>query len=517
MSLTHYYANHNSCGDPKTVDGRGNRDGRAGRRRTMTTNAPAPDATATNATANNATANNATAPKAIPTAGTRRARLRALALAGAVTALAAACGAADDNDRASPDRNTETSRHAGDAGGGVPVPERLELVARTTPGALADPALAGAAIDALGGDLFVAASGAAGADANVVLSPASIAIALALLEPGAVGEAQQQLRSALRITDPVAYHAAMNALEQRLEGRVAPAPGPGEDPGEFVARIANAAYLQQGVPFEQAYLDAVGAAYGAVLNTVDYSADPDAVARQINDFVAAETNDRIPELIPAGALSADTVLTLVNALYLNASWREPFAEGATRERPFTLRSGMEVTVPMMTGSSDSSARGDGWVGASKSYVGGISAQFILPDEGRFDELAADPAALFAAFEDRADIGSSLVMPRFETRVSTNLTPVLDALGLGALAEPGHLTAIAPDPRLVVDSALHETYLAIDEEGIEAAAATAVIVATVSAPVGTPVPVVLDRPFLFRIVDSESGATLFIGRIMNPTA
>jgi serpin B len=114
-------------------------------------------------------------------------------------------------------------------------------------------------------------------------------------------------------------------------------------------------------------------------------------------------------------------------------------------------------------------------------------------------------------------GTELVVPRFETRVDVALTDVLMEIGLTAPFQEGNLLGIAGDPLLVLDKALHQTWLSIDETGIEAAAATVLLMFATSAPAFEPVPVVLDRPFLFRIVDDVSGATLFSGRIMDPTA
>ena len=190
----------------------------------------------------------------------------------------------------------------------------------------------------------------------------------------------------------------MNALEQSLEARVPQTFSPGDDPGEVAVRIANAAYLQKGYPFEPAYLKAVGSNYGPVLNEVDFGPDPDAIAHQINAFVAQATNDRITKLIDDGVIDPATVLALVNALYLKASWLHTFDKTSTSDSNFTRLDGAVVKASMMHGTSDSSASGDGWIGASKSYVGGLSAQFILPDEGRFDEIAADLGRVFSDYD-----------------------------------------------------------------------------------------------------------------------
>jgi serpin B len=378
-----------------------------------------------------------------------------------------------------------------------------------------NPAIAGQAITTFGHELFNEAR-ADVATENITLSPASIAIALAMLEPGATGDARTQFHDVLHIDDADVFRASVNALEQSLEGREVPDLGPDNDAGELTLRIANAAYLQEGFPFNEAYLETIGANFGPVLNEVDFRTDPDAVAHEINDWVAEQTEDRIMDLIGDGVLTPDHVLALVNALYMNASWFEPFQEASTSDLPFSRLDGSEVTVPLMHGHGDSSGKGDGWVAASKSYTGGLQIQFVLPDEGRFDEVAGRIGEIFEQ-NPASGPGGTLVVPKFETRTDLELTPPLQRLGLVAPYNKGNLMDVADDPRLVLDQVIHQTFLAIDEQGTEAAAATVVLAGVTSAPVDPPVPVVLDRPFLYRIIDAETGATLFIGQITDPTA
>ena len=426
--------------------------------------------------------------------------VRWFAAAVALAVLVAACGDDADDDEAGGPRDVVSVGVLSDG-------------PRAEPDPAADPSLAGQATLRFGAELFAAVAEASSGDENVVVSPLSVAIALAMVEPGAVGDAQERLRELLRMEDPAAFHASMNALEQSLEARAA---GSAEE-GEVTMRVANAAYLQKEYPFRQDYLDVVGNHYGPVLNAVDFAPDPDAVAHEINRFVDDETRGRITDLIPDGALDADTRFALVNALYLKASWLEVFDDDATEDGPFTRLDGSRVTVPMMHGTSSSSAQGDGWVAATKSYVGGLATQFILPDKGRFDDVARDWERVLEQYEERQTRGAELVLPRFETRFGGEISDPLKALGLGPLYETGGLLGIAGDPRLVVQKAFHRTFVAMDEEGTEAAAATAIIGEEVSAPVVPPVAVILDRPFLFRIFDQETRATLFLGRILDPTA
>lgn len=420
-------------------------------------------------------------------------RFVAVVLILAMSGVAASCG--DDVD-------VETAEPSV----AVPVAERTVATTSTS--------VAGEAVTAFGLDLFAEVRSSE-PQANVTISPASVAIALALTEPGTVDAAREQIRALLHIDDPVAFHTSMNALERDLEARVPEEFNEEDDPGEVTVRIANGAYLQQGYPFEDDYLEAVGSNYGPVLREVDFAPDPDAVAHEINDFVADATNDQIVDLLADGAIRPDTVLALVNALYMKASWLETFDGAATTESPFTLLDGSEVEVPLMVDRSDASASGDGWVGATKSYVGNLSAQFILPDEGRFDEIAARLPEVLAEFDENRTSGAEFALPRFETRTNTELSVALKSLGLTAPYESGGLLGIAGDPRLVIDQVIHEAFVAMDEEGTEAAAATVLLFYPTSGPLVPPVPVILDRPFLYRIVDDASGAALFMGQITNP--
>ncbi|MGI8793957.1 MAG: serpin family protein, partial [Acidimicrobiales bacterium] len=151
----------------------------------------------------------------------------------------------------------------------------VPVAARAAPAA--GPGVAGQAITEFGLDLFDEIRSGDPA-ANVTVSPASVAIALAMVEPGTVEAAQEQMRTLLRINDPAVFHASMNALEQDLEARTPGSFGEDDDPGEVTIDIANAAFLQQGYPFEADYLEAVGSNYGPVVREVDFMPDPDRVA-----------------------------------------------------------------------------------------------------------------------------------------------------------------------------------------------------------------------------------------------
>ncbi len=374
-----------------------------------------------------------------------------------------------------------------------------------------DPKIAGAAITRFGNQLFGAIRDPS---TNIVVSPVSVAIALAMLEPGATGDAKSQLDAALHTDDPTAFHASMTALRRHLVSAKATPANVGDKPGDLQIAIANAAYMQAGYPIRPTYAEALSRYYGPLLRVVDFR-QQQAVADAINAFVRDGTHGHINKIIDK--LSPDTVLALVNALFLKASWAEPFDASATKPQSFTRLDSSTLSVSMMHGTTYKSMKGDGWVAGAKAYTGSLSVDFVLPDAGRFDEVAGEFPAVFDEFAKHASGGSAqLAVPRFTTRFMSELRPAFAKLGIAAPYSEGHLLGIADDRSLVLDQAVHATFLTMDETGTEAAAATIVSARTTSAPVSPPPPVILDRPFFFRIMDNDTGVTLFIGQVLDPT-
>jgi serpin B len=349
-----------------------------------------------------------------------------------------------------------------------------------------------------------------------VISPTSIAIALAMLEPGANDQGLSELRSLLHIADPKAFHDSMAALQQSLESRKASEQNDKPE-GDVEMHVANAAFVQDGYPVQPAYVDAITRSYGPTVQRVDYASHTKQAIDDINAFVAKQTKDRIKTIVTDNDVDSDTVLALVNALYMKASWLTPFHKDETRSDTFHKRDSSTTTIQLMHGHSDASLRGDGWVAGTKQYIGNLAVQFVLPDEGHFDDVAGRIGTVFGAITYPPDSDADLAVPRFTTQQRAPLDDALKQRGLNAVFGTGYLLPIAHDPRLFVKTVAHATFLAMDEQGTEAAASTAVVANATSAPATPPerVPVILTRPFFFRILDTESGATLFVGRIMEP--
>jgi serine protease inhibitor len=398
----------------------------------------------------------------------------------------------------------------------------ISAVARTTPSA--DQATAAAAaINAFGMNLYQKVA-AGGGTANVVFSPASIALALAMTRPGARGTTAAQLDAVLHgLAGGTAGTDPINALDQALAARSGTF-DTAYGPRTVALRIANAPFGQRGETFEQAYLDALASGFGAGLRLVDYKANTDAARRTINAWVADQTANRIPELLGLGVLTADSRLTLVNAIYLKAAWANHFADKeSSTPLPFHRADGTSVDVPMMWGGGHLQyAAGTGWQAVELPYVGDQLAMLVIAPDSLADfEKSFDAASLGAIVNGLYERTVDLRLPRFSTETKTDVASTLSAMGMPDAFDPdkADFSGITAQDKLYISAVIHQANIDVDENGTEAAAATAVVMAAGAAAPATPeVPVkmTVDRPFIFALRDRTTGAVLFLGRIGDPS-
>jgi serpin B len=358
------------------------------------------------------------------------------------------------------------------------------------------------------------------ADNNLFYSPYSISLALAMTYAGARGETEEQMSNALHFTLPQSnLRSAFNALDQELAQRGEGAEG--KDEGGFRLNIANAIWGQKDYAFLEAFLDVLAENYGAGLRVLDFAGAPEESRVTINDWVGEETEGKIENLIPQGAIDPLTRLVLTNAIYFNAAWANPFQEQATQDGPFTLLDGSQVTVPMMRQTeSFGYARGEGYQAVELAYDGReMSMVILVPDRGGFEafEDSLDAERMQAIIEDLKHEQVALTMPKFEFDARFNLNQVLTAMGMPAAFSGGaDFSGMTGSKDLFISDVLHKAFVSVDEEGTEAAAATAVVM-KLAAVAEEPISVTVDHPFLFLIRDIETGAILFVGRVVDPGA
>jgi serpin B len=356
-------------------------------------------------------------------------------------------------------------------------------------------------------------------DGNIFYSPYSISVALAMTYAGARNETEQQMADTLRFTLPQdRLHPAFNALDLELASR---AETTSDEDGEgFRLNIVNRIWGRTGYSFLGEFLDVLAENYGAGLYVLDFAGAPEESRILINDWVSDQTEERIQDLIPPRAITPLTVLVLTNAIYFKAAWNEPFDETLTQDGLFHLLDGGEVTVPMMRqGAAFGYAAGDGYQVVELPYDGEeLSMVILLPDADRFEEFEStlDAEAVEAAVQDLTPYQVNLTMPRFTFEWDTSLKEVLSALGMSiAFGAEADFSGMNELGGLFISDVIHKAFVAVDEEGTEAAAATAVIIDLGAAPMPEAV-VTIDRPFIFLIRDIETGAILFVGRVVNPS-
>ena len=372
-------------------------------------------------------------------------------------------------------------------------------------------------------DLYHALSGREG---NLFYSPFSISQALAMTSSGARGETLRQMEATLHHRLPQSeLHSEFNALDRTLASRGQEPGGVPNDAGEtrqyFRLNIANALWGQQGYEFLPDFLDVLAENYQAGMMAVDFVAAPEESRVRINDWVTEETEGKIKDLLPPGTIDESTRLVLTNAIYFNASWLWQFNPRDTEVRPFHLAGGGTVAVPMMTETTKEFygyARGDGYQVIDVPYSWGeLSMAILLPDEGKLGEFEDSlDSEILDRVIDEIEIGYvTLTMPLFKFESEFSLGGALAEMGMpDAFASGADFSGMTGSRDLWISEVVHKAFVSVDEEGTEAAAATAVATND-SGPVKEPIVVTVDRPFIFLIRDAGTGTILFLGRVSNP--
>ena len=335
-------------------------------------------------------------------------------------------------------------------------------------------------------------------------------MAFGMTDAGARGETAAQIEDVFHLPGSGAeLHAAFNALDQAFA-----------DAGKSTLRLANRLYPATGYPLVPEFVQTLGASYGAPLERLDFAADAKAARERINGWVAERTENRIPELLPAGFVDPATVLVLVNALYLEAKWSHPFGKYPTETQPFTRLDGSRAEVPLMHNAELQAryADAEAYQAVELPYgEGELSMLVVVPDEGGFAEfergfdaerLAAVDAAMRRGIVD-------LFLPRWSDTSEIDLAKTLRELGLELPFDQGRADFTGISPRgPFINAGVHAADIEVDEWGTVAAAATGIGFAVSGPP--TPDAVIrADRPFLYLIRHSETRAVLFLGRVVDP--
>jgi serpin B len=375
-------------------------------------------------------------------------------------------------------------------------------------------------------------------DDNLCVSPYSIESALAMTFAGADGETRTEMARVLHFGNDAGVPASFAALQHSLEEMSAKTAAIVKEAKKFggpsepiTLNTANRLFAQKGYAFREAFLSLVKQNFGGAFEPIDFIANPAAATQHINKWVKDQTHDRIRDLIPGGALDKTTRLVLANALYLKSPWASEFSDNATQPELFFVHGGSPVNVPMMrkTDKHFGYAKREGFTAVSLPYIGNdLQFLVLLPEEvnglhALESKLTSDMLAGCAKLQTR-DV--DLHLPKFKLEPPTMaLAEKFEAFGMKTAFDKPHGSAnfdkIAPrTPRdyLYISQIFHKTFIAVDEKGTEAAAATAVAMMAGSAlrsPPPPPIEVKVDRPFVYAIQHVPSGVCLFLGRVTDP--
>ena len=353
-------------------------------------------------------------------------------------------------------------------------------------------------------------------DQNIFFSPFSISTALAMTYAGANGETANEMAKTMHFgpNEPdfhYAYGSYLNVLEDNAKGNIQ-------------LRIANRLWGEKTYKLRPDFIKLNKRAYDSPLQPMDFRTKPEACRLSINDWIAERTEQRIKDLLPEGTVTNDTRLVLTNAIYFKGDWLYQFKPKKTKEKKFTLADGGKVKAPFMH-----------FEGAFDFYHGPNYKMIKLPYKGEKQSMVVVlPHADVSLAEVEEEINSSsfqqltygykpdveLALPKFKITKPLSLNSYLQDMCIRiAFTDKADFSLMTESQDLMISDVIHKAFIEVNEEGTEAAAATAVVMVLTSTIAEEPKPetFVADHPFLFYIIDDQTQAILFMGRIMNPTS
>lgn len=339
---------------------------------------------------------------------------------------------------------------------------------------------------------------------NLIFSPASIQTAMAMTMSGASGETRTALEKSLHLN----FEGSDQAMGAWLKALNAPAE-------THTLQVSNRIWPAEDLGLKSEYLALSAELYGVQPEQLNYK-EPEAARSTINGWVSEQTQERIPELIPGGAITPETRLVLTNAVYFLADWERKFDANDTADRMFITDPNEGVMVPFMNATGlQHVGTIDGAQTLVMAYAGGKQEMVLLLPNPEKSLSDFGPASLVEAADSVKPQMTQLSLPKVEMNWNQSLAGPLVALGMGPAFSDGADFSKISDEELLISEVIHQAFLKMDEEGTEAAAATAVMMRATSMPPPPQVTMIVDRPYLFAIRDIESGALLFVGRVESP--
>jgi len=356
------------------------------------------------------------------------------------------------------------------------------------------------------------------AEENLFFSPYSISSALAITYEGARGRTADEIKTVFRLpADDTARREGFLAIDAGINS---------EDSG-YTLRTANALWAEKTYAFLPDYIETARECYGANVTNLDFTTQPGASRITINRWVEERTNDLIKDLLPEGSISPLTRLVITNAIYFKGTWVKQFDENKTVEAPFWKGPGESVSVQMMQRTDEEAIYGyaetDTLQVLEMPYAhengAGLSMLVILPDDIGTAEESLDAQKIDDLRQSLTERRVNVYFPKFSLETTYPLAGTLAAMGMPtAFTDAADLSGMDGTQNLFVSSVVHKAFVDVNEEGTEAAAATGVIINMKTSLGGDETPTFrADHPFIFCIIEKETGAILFMGRVVDPVS
>ncbi len=346
---------------------------------------------------------------------------------------------------------------------------------------------------------------------NMFYSPYSMSAALAMTYEGAKGQTAEEMKSVFHFPESSTLRPNFGSIYNEINKKDKP----------YKLSTGNALWVQQDYKFLEEYLSTVEKYYGGKAANVDFIKETEKSRQTINTFIEEQTNDKIKDLIPQGLLGASTRLVLTNAIYFKGTWTWEFDKSDTSEQDFKITPINTVKTPMMYLNNDKAEFNYADIGDLQilelPYKGEEISMLVLLPTGDIDSIESSLTAekleewKGQMKEDKLD---AIYLPKFEFDTKYFMNDALSAMGMPTAFGNADFSGMTGTKGLYIQYVIHQAFIKVDEEGTEAAAATAVIIDE-SAAIQRKI-FRADHPFIFIIQDKATGNILFMGRVVDPT-
>lgn len=355
---------------------------------------------------------------------------------------------------------------------------------------------------------------------NACISTFSLQSAIAMAWAGSSADTENEIKKALHFDG--SSHKALNKIQTLfLSHNMDAEKTEYEEHDAVIAGYSNDLYLQPGYTWNTSWLDELARNYDAGITEMNFISDPEGARQYINDVVYKDTHERIKDLLPDGSITEETVSVLTNATYLKVPWQNNFGI-ADSKVDFHLSDGSTIQPEYLVNHDHFKYyKGDHYQVVDIALYGkGFNVMFIAPDADKFADVQNSLKApeMDKIFNGLAYQDLHFFVPSVKFETSLEMKPVFQELGMKKpferqVADFSKMTTEKND--FYISNIYHKTFIAMDKNGVEGAAATAVVMASESAMPSEPLKVIIDHPYFFFIYESETKAPIFFARVMNP--